>query len=97
MIKEEESGALKITLEMPEETFQRAKRVAAAKKITLKRLLAEAIEDKLRDANRPQGREAPWMKLCGAFAKSKEMRAETRRIQKLIDAEFETVNCKDWK
>jgi hypothetical protein len=32
------------------------------------------------------------MKLYGAFAKSEEMRAETRQIQKLIDAEFERID-----
>jgi hypothetical protein len=35
-----------------------------------------------------------WVKLHGAFAKTKAMRAETRRIQKLIDAEFEGVDVK---
>lgn len=41
--------------------------------------------------------ETPWMKLFGAFAKSEQMRNDTRRIQKLIDKEFEKINPEEWK
>jgi len=83
---------MKITIEIPDRTFQRAKTLAAAKGITLKQLVTEAVEDKLRrGAERPEMEEPTWMKLCGAFAKSDKMRRETRRIQKVIDREFERI------
>jgi hypothetical protein len=58
----------------------------------LKQQFAEAIEDKVcRSSKEPDGEAPPWMKLYGAFAKSEEMRHETRRIQKLIGGEFEIL------
>jgi hypothetical protein len=37
------------------------------------------------------------MKLHGAFAKTRAMRAETRRIQRVIDGEFEQIDPENWK
>ena len=84
---------MKTTIEIPDKTLRRAKALAAAKGITLKELVTEAIEDKLRlGAKRSEMEEPAWMKLHGAFAKSDHLRRETRRIQKLIDEEFERIN-----
>ena len=89
---------MKTTIEIPEKTFRRAKTLASAKGITLKQLFTEAIEDKLRHGKpRAEADGPPGMRLYGAFAKSEEMRAETRRIQKLIDEEFERIDLEDWK
>ena len=89
---------MKTTIEMPDKTLQRAQNLAADKGITLTELVTEAVEDKLRRSVKPaEAGEPSWMKLYGAFAKSEEMRAETRQIQKLIDAEFERIDPKDWK
>ncbi len=89
---------MKTTIEIPAATFRRAKTVAAAKGITLKQLVNAAIEEKLRDGvKRSKAEEPAWMKLFGAFAKSDKMRRETRRIQRLIDREFERINPEDWK
>lgn len=89
---------MKTTIEIPSTTFRRAKTLAAAKGITLKQLVTEAIEERLRDGSkRAKTKELAWMKLYGAFAKSSKMRRETRRIQKLIDREFERINPEDWK
>ena len=86
------------TIEIPHTTSWRAKTLAAANGITLKQLVTEAIEDKLRHGRKRSEIEEPaWMKLYGAFAKSDKMRGETRRIQKLIDREFERINPEDWK
>jgi len=41
--------------------------------------------------------EPRWMKLYGAFAKSEDMRSDTRSIQRVIDEEFERINPGDWK
>lgn len=89
---------MKRMIEIPEETLQRAKTLAAANGVTVKQLVTDAIEDKLSQcAKRPKAKEPAWVKLHGAFAKTKVMRAETRRIQKIIDAEFERIDPEDWK
>ena len=49
--------------------------------------MAEAIEAKLRES------EKPWMKSVGAL---KHMHEENVRIQKIIDEEFETIDPEDW-
>ena len=84
---------MKTTIDIPEKTLQRAKTLAAAKGMSLKQLVAQAIEDKLSHG----AAEPTWMKLYGSFAKTKAMRAETRRIQKIIDGEFERINPKGWR
>ena len=83
---------------MPEKTLRRAKSMAATKGISVKRLVTEAIEDKLSQCTTPPKVNDPtWVKLHGAFAKTKAMRAETRRIQNLIDAEFEGIDVETRK
>ena len=89
---------MKTTIEISNITFRRAKTMAAAKGITLKELLAEALEDKVANGGTAsKTAEPPWLKLHGAFARTKSMRAETRRIQKVIDEEFERIDPEDWK
>ena len=89
---------MKTTIEISSTTFRRAKTLAAAKGITLKQLVTEAIEEKLQNGSKRAKTEEPaWMKLYGAFAKSGKMRRETRRIQKLIDREFERIKPEDWR
>ena len=89
---------MKRMIEIPEETLQRAKTLAAANGVAVKQLVAEALEDKLSQcAKRGKAKEPTWIKLHGAFAKTKAMRAETRRIQKIIDGEFERIDPEDWK
>ncbi|MBI4488651.1 MAG: hypothetical protein HY694_06160 [Deltaproteobacteria bacterium] len=93
-----EYGPIKTTIDIPDKTLQRAKSLAAAKGMSLKQLVAQAIEDNLsHGAKTSKAAEPTWMKLYGAFAKTKAMRAETRRIQKLIDEEFGRINPEDWK
>jgi hypothetical protein len=83
---------IKTTIEIPDSTFRRAKTLAAARGITFKQLFTEALEDKLRRTALPRKtHEPPWMKGFGALGKTPAMRAETRRIQRLIDQEFERV------
>ena len=89
---------MKTTIEIPETTLRRARDLAAAAGITLKRLVTEAIEEKVGNGGKKsKSGELAWLKLHGAFSKTKVMRAETRRIQKFIDGEFERVDPEDWK
>jgi ribosomal protein L1 len=88
---------MKTTVEIPEKTLKRAKTVAAAKGLSLEQLVAEAIEDKIGRSEEVGKSEPRWMKFYGAFAKSEEMRSDTRSIQKTIDQEFERIDPGDWK
>ncbi|MBI4660667.1 MAG: hypothetical protein HY735_17660 [Verrucomicrobia bacterium] len=83
---------MKTTIDVPNSTFQQAKSLAEAQGIGVEQLLANAIEEKLGErSQRSQGVERPWMKLAGAFGKTPADRAETRRIQNVIDEEFERI------
>ncbi|MBU6401447.1 MAG: nucleotidyltransferase [Verrucomicrobia bacterium] len=89
---------MKTTIELPDRTFRRAKTVAAANGVTLKQLLTEALEEKLRQgAKSSRSAAPPWLRCFGAFANSPSMRVETRRIQRRIDAEFERIDPEDWQ
>jgi hypothetical protein len=89
---------MKTTVEIPDTTLRRAKTMAAAKGMKLKELLVEAIEDKVSNGGKTSKASEPaWMKLHGAFAKTRAMRAETRRIQRVIDGEFEQIDPENWK
>lgn len=80
---------MKTTLEIADVTLQRAKIAAAQQGVTLKALFNQALEEKL-DRPKLSGSKAKpaWLKLEGAFGKTPADRAETRRIQAVIDAEF---------
>ena len=80
---------MKTTLELPDALFRSAKIAAAQQGRPLKDLVTEALRDKLKGpmpAARATG--PPWMKLFGAFGNSRAARADTRRVQAAVDAEF---------
>jgi hypothetical protein len=83
---------VKTTLEIPDELFRSAKARAAEEGISLKEYVAAALRAKLKGANNAEAK--PWMKHFGSLA---HLRKETRRIEKIIEDEFETINPEDWK
>jgi hypothetical protein len=85
---------VKTTIEIPGATLRRAKGVATSRGISLKQLFTEALEEKLKGATTAVS-EPSWLKLAGAFGKTASDRAETRRIQARIDAEFESLEPED--
>ncbi len=82
---------MKTTLEIPTAVFRRAKSKAAERGIPLRQFVTEAVEDKLR-LTRATGRK-PWMKHLG---KLRDLRSETRRINRLIEDAFEEVDAEVW-
>ena len=84
---------MRTNIDISNSTFEQAKSLAYAQGISVEQLLANAVEEKLRD--RSHRGEPAWMKLAGAFGKTPADRAETRRIQKLIDEEFERIEPED--
>ncbi len=83
---------MKTTLEIPDAVFRRAKSKAAEQGIPLRQFVTEAVEEKLKLSKDPANK--PWMKHVG---KLKHLRKETRRIEKLIENEFERVEPEIWE
>ena len=82
---------MKTTIELPDELLRRAKVAAATRGISLKRLFAEALEQRLRRGGAPSTAPA-WKAVAGELA---PLRTETRRIGRLIEDEFEQIDAED--
>lgn len=82
---------MKTTVDLPDSLLRDAKAAAARQGRTLRDLVAEALNEKL---HAPHTDVKPWMKHFGSLSK---LRKETRRIEKVIKKEFETVNLKEWR
>ena len=55
---------MRTTIEIPNSTFEQAKSLADAQGISVEQLLADTIEEKLRDrSTSDKGGEPPWMTL----------------------------------
>lgn len=86
---------MKTTIEIPDVMFRRAKALAAARGVTLKRLFAEALEDQFRRGahSHPADHvEPPWMAGFGALS---DLSDENRRILGMIEEEFEKLSPED--
>jgi hypothetical protein len=81
---------MKTTLEIPDLTFRKAKATASALGIPLREFVTQAVEEKLSLRRRGQGK--PWLECAGELA---HLHKETKRIQRLIDEEFEQIEPED--
>ena len=61
-----------------------------AQGIPLRQFVTDAVEEKLKKAS--QDDERPWMKLAGEL---RDLREDTRRINALIEEEFEVIEPED--
>jgi hypothetical protein len=84
-------GGMKTTLELPDQLLRTAKATAARKGVTLKVLFTEALEAKLASA---ENKDEPWRRHFGAL---KGLRAESRRIEQVMEREFEGVDREAWR
>ena len=85
---------MKTTLELPDDTFRRAKARAALRGIPMRQYVTEALEEKLR-GDSSQGSPAPsppWMRGFGALA---DLSDENRRIEGVVAEEFGKVEPED--
>ena len=82
---------MKTTLEIPDALFRQAKSAAAEQGIPLRKLVTDALAEKLRARG---GAEKPWLK---SFGKLRGLHAETVRINRIIEEEFEQVDPEGWK
>jgi hypothetical protein len=81
---------MKTTLEIPDQLFRKAKSFAAEQGIPLRELVSDALAEKLRGRGND---EKPWMK---SFGKLRNMREETKRINKVIEETFGQIDPEDW-
>lgn len=84
---------MKTTLELPDPLLRKAKATASERGQSLKQFVADALRDKLADpARRSAAADPAWM---AGFGKLKRLKAETRRVQASIDAEFGVLEAED--
>ena len=83
---------VKTTLEIPEPLFRKAKATAARQGRTLKQLVQEALSEKIARLDGATKHQKPWMVLAGEL---KHLRSENRRIERVIEAEFENIEPED--
>jgi hypothetical protein len=87
---------VKTTLEISDSLSRKVKATAAREGKSLKQFVTEALRQKLANSQTdPSSATLAWLKYFGAFGKTAHMRAETRRIQKVIDEEFESLDAED--
>ena len=81
---------MKTTIELPENTFRKAKLFAAGQGITLKQLFTRALEEFLTPRMKKSSKheDKPWM---AGFGKLAYLSEENRRILDLIEEEFEVA------
>ncbi len=86
---------MKTTIELPDVMFRRAKAIAAARGVTLRRFFTEALEEQLRrcTSRRSTGSAGPpWMAGFGALS---DLSDENRRVLDGIEEEFEKLSPED--
>lgn len=83
---------MKTTFEIPQPLFRKAKAIAARKGCTLKQLVQEALSEKIARIDGARSQQKPWMVLAGGL---KHLQSENRRIERLIEAEFENIEPED--
>lgn len=80
---------MKTTIDIPDDLFRLAKAQAAMSGISLRQFVTDTLRLKLEQDRAPDGpADPPWMRGFGALA---ELRSETARIQRLVEAEFEQL------
>ena len=83
---------MKTTFEIPQPLFRKAKAIAARKGCTLKQLVQESLSEKIARVDGARSQQKPWMVLAGGL---KHLQSENRRIERLIEAEFENIEPED--
>ena len=84
---------MKTTLDLPDELFRSVKVRAAQEGISFKEYVAAVLRQKLGQAPERVG-EKLRKKHFGSLA---HLRKETRRIERIIEQEFETIDPDGWK
>jgi hypothetical protein len=85
---------VKTTVEIPDALFRQAKAHAAREGLSLKELFTVALKNQLRKKTSGESPEKPWMK---AFGGLKGLHRETKRVERVIEKEFERIDEEEWR
>jgi hypothetical protein len=85
---------VKTTVEIPDALFRKAKAAAAEEGKSLKDFFTEAVSDKLGRASAGGPAPRAWE---SAFGGLKHLHRENKRIEKIIEDEFETIDEEEWR
>lgn len=85
---------MKTTVELPDVLFREAKATAAREGISLKAFFTEAVANKLLKSASPAASTPAWR---AGFGELKNLHRENKRIDKIISAEFETIDEEEWR
>jgi hypothetical protein len=85
---------VKTTIELPDLLFRKAKAAAAEQGGTLKDFFTEAVRDRLQRASARSNTAKPWE---AAFGGLKSLHRENQRIDRIISAEFESIDEEEWR
>jgi hypothetical protein len=85
---------MRTSVEIPDELFRQAKLSSERRGISLNDFLTEALNEKLRrtSGDTPSGQ--PWIRAFGGLRK---LRGETKRINRIVDREFEEIDADQWR
>lgn len=83
---------MKTTVEIPDDLFKRAKVLAAQEGLSMKQLITESLQQRVRGHSPETRLEPPWKVAFGAM---RAYRKENRRIEKIIEHEFEQIEPED--
>ncbi len=85
---------MKTTVEIPDPLFRKAKAAAAEEGKSLKDFFTEAVSIRLQQKNPGDSGAPPWE---AAFGCLKHLHRENLRIDRIVAAEFETVDPEEWR
>jgi hypothetical protein len=85
---------MKTTVEIPDDLFKRAKVLAAQAGLSMKQLITESLQQRVGGRSPETRLEPAWKQAFGAM---RAYRKENRRIEKIIEHEFEQIEPEDRK
>jgi predicted transcriptional regulator len=83
---------MKTTVEIPDDLFKRAKVLAAQEGLSMKQLITESLQHRIARNSMPATVAPAWKQAFGAM---RAYRKENRRIDKIIEQEFEQIEPED--
>ena len=86
------SAPMKTTVEIPDDLFKRAKVLAAQEGVSMKQLITESLRQRVARHSAETTLEPAWKRAFGAM---RAYRKENRRIEKIIEQEFEQIEPED--
>jgi hypothetical protein len=83
---------MKTTVEIPDALFRKAKATAAERGVSLKVLLTDAVREHLQRGTKPAP--PPWL---SAFGGLRHLHKETKKLNRVLEQEFEQIDEEEWR